>query len=407
MDSLRGLGALAVMSVHAVHTSAALPANSGLSDYLLRLDIAVPMFFTMSGFLLYRPFVAAHLAGDRRPDVTDYGWRRVLRIVPGYWLALTIVAIVIGLGGVFTLGGIPSYYGFAQIYRSATFDGGLVQAWTIAVEVVFYALLPVYVIALQRLLRHRSPADRLRGEIAGVAVLFTIGMAYNVVAITAVGPLQEGLGPILYGFPAYLNQFAVGMALAIWSTHADGRARVGRENGRAVSLIERWPGLPLAVAVAAFLFLVHGMDLVEGPVSDGEWLARHALNTLVAGALLLPTIFFADVRRGAVRKLLSNRALLYLGVISYGFYLYHLAVLTQLDRWGLGEVLGTGYLSYAAWIALGALGSVLLGAASWHIVERRALRQIHRIRAWRAGHAGGGPTAEPATMPAAPGARDA
>ena len=381
MDSLRALGALGVLAVHAMANSAALAPESDLRMYVARLDIAVPIFFVLSGFLLYRPFARAHIAGDERPDVADYGWRRFLRIAPGYWVALTIVALWIGISNVFTAGGIASYYGFAQIYRAETFDGGLIQAWTIAVEVVFYAFLPVYAIAMGRLLRSR-PGGRLRGELIGVGALFALGLVYNALALAGLGPIDPSQAPILFAFPAFLNQFAVGMALAIWSVHADNRRREGNSAGRAESLIERWPGIPVAVALAAFLVLVHGINLERPPLTDAEWFERHLLNTLIAGALLLPTMF-GEVRRGLVRRVLANRALLYLGVISYGFYLYHLGVLTQLEDWGLRDTLGTGVGAYLAWLAIGTAGATLIGTASWYLLERPSLRQIRRIRAWR------------------------
>ena len=53
------------------------------------------MFFLISGFLLYRPFVAARLRGEPMPFVGAYAWRRFLRIVPAYWVALTATALLL------------------------------------------------------------------------------------------------------------------------------------------------------------------------------------------------------------------------------------------------------------------------------------------------------------------------
>ena len=47
-----------------------------------------------------------------------YGWRRALRIVPGYWVALTVVALWFGISEV---GSDPlRYFGFAQVYSAST-----------------------------------------------------------------------------------------------------------------------------------------------------------------------------------------------------------------------------------------------------------------------------------------------
>ena len=97
------------------------------------------IFFVISGFVLYRPF-AGRLDG-RRCRCWAATRARALRIVPAYWLALTVSAIALGLAGVLTHR-LVTYYGFGQIYSQDTLTGGLVQAWTLCVEVTFYAFLP-------------------------------------------------------------------------------------------------------------------------------------------------------------------------------------------------------------------------------------------------------------------------
>ena len=56
--------------------------------------MGVTIFFVTSGFLLYLPFVPARLGAE--PDLTGpYAWRRFLRLVPAYWVALTVIALVL------------------------------------------------------------------------------------------------------------------------------------------------------------------------------------------------------------------------------------------------------------------------------------------------------------------------
>ena len=43
------------------------------------------IFFVISGFLLYRPFVVRKLRGEPFPSIGGYAIRRFLRIVPAYW----------------------------------------------------------------------------------------------------------------------------------------------------------------------------------------------------------------------------------------------------------------------------------------------------------------------------------
>ena len=48
------------------------------------MEIGVPIFFVLSGFLLFRPWVRATAAGRDWPSVRRYAWHRVRRIMPAY-----------------------------------------------------------------------------------------------------------------------------------------------------------------------------------------------------------------------------------------------------------------------------------------------------------------------------------
>jgi peptidoglycan/LPS O-acetylase OafA/YrhL len=93
---------------------------------------------------------------------------------------------------------------------------------------------------------------------------------------------------------------------------------------------------------------------------------------------------FGDFTRGWVRRLLGNRVLLYVGLISYGIFLYHFAVLAQLDKWGLGSTL-QGHLA-PLWAVVAFAGSVLLATLSYYLVERPFLdlKRLVRDPRWRA-----------------------
>ena len=81
------------------------------------------VFFVLSGFLLYRPFVRARLLGGPAPPGAAYGWRRVLRIVPAYWVALALIALWLARRDVLEPGGALVYCGFLQIYGDIVFGG--------------------------------------------------------------------------------------------------------------------------------------------------------------------------------------------------------------------------------------------------------------------------------------------
>ena len=80
-DGLRAIAALSVLTFHVAAISGALERGFA-GDVLAMLSRGVILFFVISGFLLYRPFVAARAGGRHAPSSTRYARRRILRIVP-------------------------------------------------------------------------------------------------------------------------------------------------------------------------------------------------------------------------------------------------------------------------------------------------------------------------------------
>src|SRR6185437_8974534 len=151
VDSLRAIAAISIFITHA-YSKNGRSFHSWLGVYTDRLDIGVTIFFVISGFLLYRPFVAAHLGRGRNQPTRDYLWRRLLRIVPAYWFALTVAWILFGLPQMSTSHWWV-YYAFAQVYHQAWVLGGIVPTWSLAVEASFYLALPLLALLLARVTR--------------------------------------------------------------------------------------------------------------------------------------------------------------------------------------------------------------------------------------------------------------
>ena len=236
LDSLRGLAALSILVFH-VDGLNLNDTGRWVRVITWRLNIGVTVFFVLSGFLLYRPFVAARLEGRTQPRIRDYARRRVLRIVPAYWLALTVLAIYPGLVGVFT-GDWWRYYGFAQNYSIPNEVHGIAQAWTLGIEASFYAALPIYALAITRATRGVPTRSAVRRDLIGLGAL----------ALGAVGA-RVVLGHnsiVVYTLPGMLYWFALGMAMAVASAY------VALTDGHSAALrvIERWPSALWCAAVA-------------------------------------------------------------------------------------------------------------------------------------------------------------
>jgi peptidoglycan/LPS O-acetylase OafA/YrhL len=380
------------------HTALLSGANefAWYGKYTARLDVGVTIFFLISGFLLYRPFVAAHLQGRPGPRVRDYARRRVLRIVPAYWLALTVLAIYPGLVQMWT-GHSWVYYLFLQDYSSKWTFGGIQPAWSLAIEAAFYVALPFIAYGLRWAGRGMDRGGRVLLE---AGVIAGLGAASFVIrAVTPGSPASQIHITLLGTF----DWFALGMLLAIASA-----ALAGREPGP-VRFVRRWPSSAWLVALALFWFTATQLGLggtLFFRITPAQSIAQHALYGAIAFFLLLPAVF-ADDGRGLPRRILSNRVVAWLGLISYGIFLWHhpIAVkLSEANDHGLFEsfrMLGITAATFA--IAVGC------ATISYYVLERPILRYkdgLSRNRIQRVENVGAGEGGTPAGAVAGAATRD-
>lgn len=388
-DGLRALAAIAVLLHHASIATAyslrgfEIPGSGRFGEYFAHMDAGVQVFFLISGFLLYRPFVIAALAG-RRIDVRSFFRHRFLRVYPAYWVAFASIALLIGIdmpaGGARSL---SEYFFLVHLYDTTTVVnaagmhvwralGGISQSWTLVVEVSFYLFLPLYAAVIGRLGAQRDRAARIRLELAGLVVLYAISVVWRAVAYWGVpdGSAFAFLAP--YWLPANLDLFAMGMGLAVVKVWADSRDRpsvVVERVGRVDWLW--WVLAALAFHTVTFWIGLTGRLVL---VVDGQAFLRQLLYGLTALFLLIPAVFGAQ-DRGPVRRFLRAGPIAYLGVVSYGIYLWHQAFIKKIHQWGNWDQnpLPNGpFLVHA----VGALVlSALVATLSWYLVERPILRR--------------------------------
>ena len=112
------------------------------------------------------------------PNARKFWVRRLLRIVPAYWLALTVLTYVFHAT---TMGpgwqGVVSHYFFLQIYSPTQIFYGITQAWSLCTEMTFYLFLPFY--AALVVARRRSQNNQLVRELVGVVVLGVISFVWR------------------------------------------------------------------------------------------------------------------------------------------------------------------------------------------------------------------------------------
>jgi peptidoglycan/LPS O-acetylase OafA/YrhL len=370
VDSLRAIAAISVVLVHAGGLTVT-PA----AGFVSHAEAGVAVFFAISGFLLYRPFVSARLNGARRSALSSYLRRRILRIVPAYWLALTLVAIWPGAPGVFS-GHFWLFYGFGQVYSDRYVLDGIAPAWTLCIEITFYLLLPVYAALIGGLVGRLPRERQVRVELLGLAALAVASLAYRYLLRT-----HGSLSWVLNALPTHLDWFAPGMALAVLSAYWQERPLP-----RPAAILARRPLISVAAAIGAYTLVSlteHGPQLVKvGPnpvllYTGPQDVARHVLYAVTAAGLLVPAVLG---RGGGVRRVLSWRVLAWLGLISYGIYLWHQPLLVWICQPGpmLGcsfhGVPGAHRAPLLALTGLGLAAAITCAALSYYLVERPILR---------------------------------
>jgi len=346
LDGVRALAALAVVLTH-VGFQTAEGVNGPFRSVLSRLDVGVAVFFVLSGFLLHRPQVVAALSGRALPAVVPYLWRRALRVLPAYWLAVVAALLVLPDNDGATLGDWVRQLTLTQVYGADELLPGLTQTWSLATEVSFYLVLP---------LLGRLAGRTLRSQLLLCAAMYATGLGWQALVAWDLLPPFTG-----YWLPAHADWFALGMALAALSA-----AGAGWLEELCSDAVTCWIG-------AAALFVVAGTPLT-GPyalalLTPSEALTRTVLYGAVSVLLVAPAI----TRRtdGPVRGLLVSRPARAVGRVSYGLFLLHLVVLAAAFD-GLGIVPFTG----GFWRLLAVVLPISLAVAwaSLQLVEEPALR---------------------------------
>jgi peptidoglycan/LPS O-acetylase OafA/YrhL/4-amino-4-deoxy-L-arabinose transferase-like glycosyltransferase len=362
VDGVRAMAALMVLVTHVSFITRA-NIDNPLGPEMARMNTGVAVFFVLSGFLLYRPFVVARLTGDERPDTAPYLWRRLLRIYPAYWVVLAVV-VLFGPATIPDVQSLVLWGSLAHVLSPDHFFGPLLQSYTLGVEVCFYLFLPVWAWFVRRL-----PGPVVRTELLAVAVLGAAGFGWQLFCLSQTGALESVWRNNL---PGFIDHFAVGMAIAV--VHASGR--------RGLARLERVPaGAWFGLAGVAMLVMSRGLG-IERTAFFVEWwqdLALHVLGLVLAIGLILPAVV-GPVDRGVPRRFLALRAVAWTGVVSYGVYLWHEFLLDRWVAWRWTPPFLENPAPFGPTLAFTLLGSVAVASVSWLAFERPLLRLKRLVR---------------------------
>jgi peptidoglycan/LPS O-acetylase OafA/YrhL len=356
LPAVEGMRACAAIGVVVTHVAFQTGHTDGIAGRVFgRFDLAVAVFFALSGFLLWRGHAAAARGLRPKPPTGHYLRSRIVRIMPGYLVAVVVILTLLPeVKADLTVW--LANLSLTQIYVPLTLTAGLTQMWSLSVEVTFYLALP-----LLALLARRVPV-RARMWVIMAAAVASFGWVHI--------PFDATTGHNPWNWPpAFFSWFAAGMVLAELTVSPLGWAH----------RLARRRVLMALVALVAFAVAASPLAGREGlhPGSVGQVTLKTAMGAVVAAALLAPLVLD---RPDTPHRMLGSRSMVTLGRWSYGLFIWHLAALAMVFPI-IGEFAFNGRMPVVLVLTL-AFGCAI-AAVSYALVEspcRVALRRWEHRR---------------------------
>ncbi|MGO9959522.1 MAG: acyltransferase family protein [Solirubrobacteraceae bacterium] len=347
MPGLDGLRTLAVSAVIAYHLGFGW-ASGGL--------LGVGVFFTLSGYLI-TDLLLGQLA-EQRLRLTEFWLRRARRLLPGLFVMLVVVTVWVGVADRGQLSALRGELGSALLYVNnwwqisqhlsyfARFGppSPLNHLWSLSVEEQFYILWPWLLLLGVHLVAERRRPIRVRPRLAGVTLVLALVSAIEMTML-----FHPSFDPsrIYYGTDTRAFGLLVGAALAmVWPS----RSLTTRVSGSARNIVD---GLGVA-GLLGIAVLVWRTNEYSPFLYHGGLVLLSLATVLVVAALAHPA-----ARLGGA---LGWRPLRWLGVRSYGIYLWQTPVILLTT-----PVLNRGVDPLRAVAQVAAIVGV--AALSWHYVE--------------------------------------
>ncbi|MCT9933185.1 acyltransferase [Planotetraspora sp. A-T 1434] len=309
-------------------------------------SLGVSFFFILSGFVITwsaRP-------GDR---VTAYWRRRVVKIMPNHVVTWALAMLL--FAGAYSLNyGLPNLFLFSSFSTSPpVWAGGNMPAWSLSSEMMFYLLFPLLIIPIRKI------AESRLWLWAGLAVAGIAAVCLADMAFLPDTPAFPGQAVSITQFwfayifpPARLFEFVLGMIVA------------------RIVIANRWPRIGFTPIVVLLLAGYAGAVYAPMPY-------RFVLITSIPFALAIGTLASANLR--GARTVLGTKVMVWLGNVSFGFYMTQFLVI----YWLRPLVLGNSEYGIAGGIlvTLGMIGvNVIAGWLLYTLVERPAMRWWSRSR---------------------------
>lgn len=368
LDIVRAVAALLVLTGHSYLLSGHYLNPTELRpDHLLITNMAagVWLFFALSGFLIAAPYVDALVAGRPLPGLRSYALRRAARIYPLYIVAFLVAGLVAPVSPVTHWWQWPLHLALLHNLVPGEEQAILFASWTLTIEVLYYAAVPIAARAVRRMREGPIPG---RTIVAGVIAVWVASTLFTGTA-GLVQPHHIKIGLWLrFVFPATVAMFCPGLIVAV----AAAEDRHGSGPWRWWSSMRARPRPWLAAAIVLALVAC----VLETRTNSVVYDLQRVPFALASG------IAVAVAAARPERRTVPARVLARVGLVSYGIYLWQAVILQIIMGRNLYHLVPwphTGPLPFAAHVAYMLALVVPTAWISWTFFERPILHRVRRM----------------------------
>lgn len=368
LDGLRALSVIAVIVYHA----------GGRSNWLGGGFLGVEVFFVISGYLITLLLIAER---ERTGHVSlkNFWLRRARRLLPALWTMM--VGIVLYCAVFFrdpmyklrgeVVAGFTYVTNWFQIWTGSSYDSarefaGLRHLWSLAVEEQFYLLWPlVMFVVLRRIRKGTLPTVGLWFITIAVAITITNFLVYSTEALNSPAQKMSLLGHSVNRVDfLYLGSFSrasgllLGAGLAMfWRPWSLERGNAGRS-----SLITDVMGVVGLVALGV-MFYNFRLAVVTPEGRFGYDLLYRGGLFLVGVASVAAIMCVTHPHSFLGRYVIGNPVFKWVGLRSYGLYLYHWPVFQGMRRFSTERPLTSREVVVASIVTL------IIAEVSYRVIE--------------------------------------